>query len=148
MYSSDDHLVPRKVMEKVANRAVELIRMYGRSMGWKSTESIKAYARRGVFGIKLNGKYWLRYQNNGISPFVMYSLEGKVVPASFGFRTVKGAGLPGFVTIDGDKVWRDSKWTHPGLKPKYFIEKACCEAYKMYANEINKYKPLDKFRRL
>lgn len=141
------HNLPRKLTERIANRAVENVRIYGRSMGWKSTESVKAYARKNFAGVRLNGKYWLRYQNDGINPFVMYSLEGKTIPMESGFRKAIGVGEPGFVDIDGEKVWRDEKWKHPGLEPKYFIDKALKDAFELYQFEVLKYRPLTRFIR-
>lgn len=142
------HNIPRKVTEKIANRAVEEVKAYGRSQGWKATNFVKPYARVNIWGIRLNGRYWLRYQNDGISPFVMYSLEGKTIPMNFGFRKAIGVGEPGFVNIDGDKVWRDEKWKHPGLKPRHFIDNALAKAYKLYEHDVMAYQPLTRFVRM
>lgn len=142
-------MIPRKLTEKIANRALEECKIYGRSRGWKSTESMKAYARKDQVGVRLEGAYWLRFQNDGIRPFLMTTLEGKTIPLDkHTFRVAKGVGEPGYVFIDDVKVWRDEKWRHPGITPTKFIETGVRKAFRLYRNELQQYHPLVPFRRV
>lgn len=142
-------MIPRKLTEKIANRAVEECKIYGRHHGWESTEDIKAFARKDVVGIRLNGAYWLRFQNDGTRRFVMWNLEGKTIPLRENvFRVASGVGQPGYVHIDDVLVWRDRKWEHPGITATHFVDRAVKRAFDMYGNEVRKYGPIAPFKRV
>lgn len=142
-------MIPRRLTEKIANRAVEECKIYGRHHGWKSTERIKAYARKDKVGINLNGAYWLRFQNDGTRPFVMWSLEGKTIPMGEDtFRVASGVGESGFVHIDDVLVWRARKWEHPGITEKHFVDRAVARAFEMYDDEVKRYGAVAPFKRV
>src|SRR5690349_21089041 len=108
----------------MSETAVQRAREYGDRRGWRGTRYLEPVVAKGTVGIKVTRQY-LMYQNDGIRPFLMTSLEGKVVPLKGGPRRVKGVGQPGWVTLPGGvRVFRQQKWRHPGIKPTHFIEEA------------------------
>lgn len=142
-------MIPRRLTEKIANRAVEECKIYGRQHGWGSTEKIKAYARKDKVGVRLNGAYWLRFQNDGTHPFLMTTLEGKTIPIdAHTFRVANGVGEPGFVTIDGEKIWRDEKWRHPGITATHFVDNAVKKAFDLYKNDVRACGVIAPFKRV
>ena len=134
--------LPRKLTEKIARRAVVLIREYGHMRGWKSTATVKPLARKDIVGVKLNGAYWLKYQSDGTHPFIPWGLEGKTVPMKWKgitiFRKAVGVGYPGFVhQMESDVLlWRSQKWRNPGVKPTHFIDEAIASAFKMFSPQV------------
>lgn len=122
--------LPRSQSRKMSEMAVQRAREYGDRRGWRGTRYLEPVVARGTVGIKVTRTYLL-YQNSGIRPFVMYSLEGKFVPMKGGGRRAKGVGQPGWVTLPGGvRVFRQQKWRHPGIKPTHFLEEAIAFAIK------------------
>jgi hypothetical protein len=132
-------MIPRKLTEKIANRLVENVKAYGRQRGWKSTELVKPYARKDEFGIRFDNVEWLIFQNYGTRPHIPWSLEGKIVPTSFGFRKAVGVGTPGFVNIDGVEEWREERWLNPGINATNFVEESAKKAVLLYSNALSTY---------
>lgn len=123
---------PVELTRLVAERAVRNARADVAGRGWKSAAALQPYYAEGQIGITSTMKHLL-HQNRGISPFIMWWVEGRNVPITDGSGThvVKGKepGRPGYVTLPGGiRKWRDQKWRHPGLKPKRFLESAIAKA--------------------
>lgn len=99
--------------------------------GW-DLSGTRVYARGSEIRVDFGEKKYLSYVNEGTHPFLMHSLEGKVIPMAGGFRTVKGVGLPGIVSFERNGVrvnkMRWQKWRHPGIKGQHFVEAAIEEA--------------------
>jgi hypothetical protein len=151
-------LPSRRITEKISRRALVLIQIYATTIGpekphkW-NVSMLQDYARRGRAGIVNIPKY-LFYQEKGFKPFIIgegnrhkgynsltpYNSQGDItsttVPLSGTFRKVVGPGLPGFVTIRDEKVWRPRKWEHPGLEPKNFMQNAFNQAIKENQREL------------
>ena len=74
----------------------------------------------------------MHYQNTGIRPFTMWSLEGKTIPMRMPdgrviFRKAVGVGKPGKISKRDEqgRIMKGNtgvRWRHPGLPPKNFIE--------------------------
>lgn len=125
---------PVEITRPIAERAAQLARQNISDRGWsqRAANAIVPVARDGQVVLHVNLDYLL-YQNRGINPFIMWWVEGRVVPIhdSSGVHMVYGKepGQPGWVTLPGGvRKWRDQKWRHPGLKPKYFLENALQQA--------------------
>ncbi len=130
--------VPQVIAKKISDRATQLARENLQKRGWKSGRNIEPFAKDGLIGLKTTAKY-LMYQDRGTKPRVMYELEGKRIPMKTGFRTAKGVGKPGYVTLPGGvKKWRDQKWRHPGIAPQKFMENAIQQAIREHKGQINK----------
>lgn len=125
---------PVEITRPIAERAAQLARQNIRDRGWsqRAASAIVPVGREGQVGLRVNLDYLL-YQNNGINPFIMWWVEGRTVPikdaSGVHFVYGKEPGQPGWVTLPGGvKKWRDQKWRHPGLKPKYFLENSLDQA--------------------
>lgn len=138
------HPLPKRICDRIANTALIGCRSYAIQRGWKSADKLYAYSISGAAGIKTSAHY-LIYQNNGIRPFIMWGLEGKVVPMKDNtgkthYRKVIDVGEPGVVRIPGDPSipspttyksraarpglkYRVRKWEHPGINATHFIDK-------------------------
>jgi hypothetical protein len=130
--------VPVAISQKISERAVQLARESMKGYGWsnKSITAINAHASEGLVGLQTSTKY-LMYQDKGIAPFIMWWVEGRRVPIKGRVVTGHGAGMPGYVYIPGrGRVWRDQKWRHPGMGPKYFMENAINQAIGEYRPAI------------
>jgi len=134
--------IPASIGQRIAERAVQYAREDVRARGWQSSGALQPLSGQGEVGITSTVKYLL-HQNKGISPFVMYWVEGRTVPMSCKqgdgphFRTGRAPGQPGWADIPHrGKVWRNQKWRHPGLKPKRFIESAIQRAIRESHDEI------------
>ena len=115
--------------EKISRRAVTLARRYGNERGWTATNRVKPSLGRQWPGIDFSNAHYLRFQEGGTRPFVMWWAEGRVIPLKPNvFRLAKGVGQPGWVNIEGKRIWRDQKWRHPGIKPTRFMEDALKQA--------------------
>lgn len=131
--------LPIQFTSAISERAAQKAREDVRGRGWsdKSSGSLLAFPREGTVGLRTTLQYMM-HQDRGIKPFVMWSLEGKVVPmkdADGTTRFIKAVrvGQPGFVTLPGGvRVWRDQRWKHPGLQPKRFMEDALTGAIQEY----------------
>ncbi len=133
---------PIEVNRVIARRAVQRARENMRTRQWVSTGALQPYADSGQVGITSTMAH-LIYQNRGFEPFVMWWVEGRMVPikdkVTGQTRRIKGRepGKPGYVYIPGrGKVWRDQKWKHPGLKPKRFLEASIQQAIKESRRDI------------
>lgn len=130
--------LPRSQSRRISEAAVQRAREYGERRGWKGTRYLEPVVAKGTVGIKLTRQnFYLRYQNDGTQPYVMYSLEGKTIPMKGGMRKAKGVGQPGWVTLPGGvRVYRQQKWRHPGIKPTHFLEEAIAFAIKKEKRQI------------
>lgn len=130
---------PESISWSIAQTAVQLAKQYGAGRGWKATEALQPLWGKGWVGIHTPYKH-LIYQEKGIQPFVMYQLEGKLVPihdaSGLHFVRATGVGQPGFVRINGETIWRDQKWRHPGIKPTHFMENSVKQAIQLHKNEL------------
>jgi hypothetical protein len=133
---------PVELNRVIARRAVQYAREDMRGRGWTSTGALQPYSDTGAVGISSTMKHLL-IQNKGFDPFVMWWVEGRMVPITDKqtgkTRRVRGRepGKPGYVYIPGrGKIWRDQKWRHPGLKPKRFMEAAIAKAIKESKRDI------------
>src|SRR5262245_25736061 len=114
--------LPRSQARKMSEIAVQRAKEYGGRRGWKGTRYLEPLVQTGTVSIKIaREQFYLKYQNDGTQPRVMYELEGKFVPMKTGGRRAKGVGQPGWVTLPGGvRVFRQQKWRHPGIKPTHF----------------------------
>lgn len=133
---------PIELNRVIARKAVQKARENMRGRGWKSTGALQPYSDSGQVGIRSTMKH-LIIQNRGFEPFIMWWVEGRMVPIkdkqTGQTRRIKGRepGKPGFVNIPGrGKVWRDQKWKHPGLKPKRYLEASIASAIKESRRDI------------
>lgn len=121
----------RKISELAVRRAREGMQRRGWSLAGQL--SIEPSAKPGKVGIQTTRKY-LIYQEKGTRPFLMTSLEGKVVPIKGGFYRVRGVGLPGMGYQDRKydprkgPIWREQRWRHPGIRPERFMQNAISQA--------------------
>lgn len=132
--------LPEDLCTLISERAVILAKQYGEEHGWQGTKQLLPQAKEGHIGIFSPFKY-LVYQDKGTRPFLMRSLEGKIVPMGDGrFVYCRGVGTPGFVNIPGrGQVWRDQKWRHPGIKPTHFMSDALDRAKAEHMGKIKNY---------
>lgn len=121
----------------MSEMAVQRAREYGDRRGWKGTRYLEPVVAKGTVGIKLTRQnFYLRFQNDGTRPRVMYELEGKFIPMKSGGRVARGVGQPGWVTLPGGvRVFRQQKWRHPGIRPTHFMEEAIAFAIKKNKKE-------------
>jgi hypothetical protein len=114
--------------------------------GWKSGHQLVPYpGPPGQVGIRVSAKYftYLMHQERGIKPFLMTWVQGKTLPLSCSvgdgphFRRGGHVGEPGYVDIPHKgRTWRNQRWRHPGLQPKYFMRDALDRAIKDSHNDI------------
>lgn len=124
--------LPESVARQISDKAVAKAREDMHQRGWTSMKAVLPKSSEGVVGLRTTLKY-LMYQDRGTKPRLMKELEGKVIPihddSGLHFVRAKGVGQPGYVTLPGGvKVWRQQKWRHPGIQPKYFFENAISSA--------------------
>jgi hypothetical protein len=137
--------LPVELSGPICDRAAQICREDILGRGWRTSGAIQPFPAEGQVGLRTTVKY-LMYQNEGIRPFIMWWVEGKVVPLGCKqgdgphIRTGKGAGQPGYVDIPHKgKTWRDQKWRHPGIKPQRFMQSAIQKAVKENKGEIKAY---------
>ena len=130
------------VNQIIARRAVQNAKADLWRRGRKSASTLQPSAAEGRIGISSTVKYLL-IQNKGVSPFVMWWVKGRTLPLACAqgdgphFRNGAGVGTPGYVDIPHKgKVWRQTRWKHPGLKPKRFMESAISSAIRDSRSEI------------
>lgn len=123
--------LPADLAATVADKAESLAREWTQKSGWSqgAIQSFQGVSGPGRVGVK-TGLDYVFFQTRGTKPYVMWSLEGKVIPMGGGqFRRAVGVGTSGYVTLPGGvRKWRDQKWRHPGLKPQRFMEDAVNQA--------------------
>ena len=140
--------LPVEVNRVIARRAVQKARQDMWRRGWSSSGALQPFSDDGQVGISSTVKF-LMIQNKGFSPFVMWWVKNRTLPlackAGDGphFRNGKNVGTPGYVDIPHKgKVWRQSRWSHPGLKPKRFLESAIQGAIKESRRDILRQAPI------
>ncbi len=82
---------------------------------------------------------YMHFQNDGIHPFIMWSLEGKRVPmggpGSVRIRIASRVGARQISRRDESgrisKGNRSIRWRHPGMEPKHFVEDGIAANQKM-----------------
>lgn len=133
--------LPEEITKNISNRAVQIARGIMQARGWKSMSALSPVYKDGQVGIKSDVKYLL-YQETGIRPFVMWSLEGKIIPiknkdGSIHRIKAVNVGQPGWVFIPGrGRIWRDERWKHPGFKGKNFMKTGLQMAIREHRAEI------------
>lgn len=141
--------LPDYLCAKLASDAVRVAVQLAPKKTGKGARGLYAISGDGYFGIGIaQWAYYMYYQNYGFDPFVMYALEGKLIPMHIGgktiFRYARGVGERQIEKRDpktgrilaGNKP---IKWRHPGLKPKNFIEDALRESIRVNLPEIARY---------
>ena len=97
------------------------------SKNWDMT-SVSCYVEDKKIKVDFGNKHYLTYVDQGTRPFLMYALEGKVVPIGGSFRKVSGVGMPGMTTFERNgvtvKTFKAQKWKHPGINPQNFVERS------------------------
>lgn len=128
----------QELTQKISERAMAFAQSDLREREWKSSGNIHSQGVEGGVGLRVSLNY-LMYQNVGIRPFLMRSLEGKVVPIDGRFVRAVGVGRPGYVHLPGGiRRWRDQRWRHPGIRGKRFLEEAIVRAIQESRPEIQR----------
>jgi len=137
--------IPAELAAPICDRAAQLCREDVMGRGWRTSGAIQPFPDTGQVGLRTTVRY-LMFQNEGIRPFIMWWVEGRVIPLSCKqgdgphIRTGKGPGTPGYVDIPHQgRVWRDQKWRHPGLKPKRFMQSSITQAVRESRPQIQQY---------
>ena len=103
------------------------IKKYGLSKGWDMS-SIHSRVVDGEIKVYPGQKRYLKFVDKGTKPFLMYALQGKVIPIGGSFRYVTDVGLPGYTYFNYNGIpfqrWRDQKWRHPGIRAQNFVRDA------------------------
>ena len=119
--------MPINMTQQIGYSAARRAMSYMAMRNWgKNSQAITPIFGVGYAGIKVgSGAKYLMYQEKGTQSFLMKALEGKTVPIKgpdgLHFVKVKGVGQPGYVNINGQKIWRNQKWLHPGIKRTDFM---------------------------
>ena len=139
--------VPQSICFQISQSAVRHAREDMRSWNWsdKSLQALQPMPGEGLVGIKTSLKY-LMYQEKGTQPFLMWWVDGRVIPMACGqgdgphFRRGGHVGEPGWVSIPHvGQVWRDQRWRHPGIRPKNFMQSGLEKAVEEAKPEIKKW---------
>jgi hypothetical protein len=135
--------LPKDTAQRISDKAVQNARQSMAGLGWKTHAGLVPFAAEGQVGIKTSVKY-LMFQEKGIKPFLMKWVEGRTIGMACKvgdgphFRKGSHVGTPGFVDIPHKgRVWRQSRWRHPGLKPKNFMRNAIEKAIKDEKHNIH-----------
>lgn len=133
---------------KVANTAVRLAVQRAPKKTGKGARGLYPIVRdNGDIGIGIRRwAYYMNFQELGIKPFTMWSLEGKTIPMDINghlvFRVAKGVGKPGRINKRDPKTGRilpgnvGVRWRHPGLAPKHFIRDSIKDALRLHERDI------------
>lgn len=128
--------LPKAITEKLAQNAERYAQASLKQREWKSSGAIFGFGEEGGVGLRTSVRH-LVYQNSGTRPYLMKSLEGRVINIDGHFVTVRNVGKPGFVHLPGGvRKWREQRWRHPGLKPQRFFEQALTQAIREAAPAI------------
>ncbi len=134
--------ISEEIARKISDKAVQICRQDLQGRGWRSARSLTPMAHEGMVGIKTSVKY-LMFQEKGIKPFLMKWVEGRTLPLGCPqgdgphFRKGSHVGTPGYVTIPHrGKVWRESRWRHPGIRGGNFMRSALEKAIKESNQDI------------
>lgn len=132
--------VLRKSAEVLAKDAVRIASIRARAM-LRTAKGVAGFYPvandDGSYGIGIKQKYYyMHFQNTGIRPFTMWSLEGKTVPMRLPggrviFRKATGVGRRKVLERNekGQILKTGIRWRHPGLPPKNFIEYGMEQAF-------------------
>lgn len=137
--------VSPKVAHEISLRAAEIIRRTAPRGPHNSRRLIRATWQRGQIGVHIPPQaIHLLYLDQGIKPFLMKSLEGKVIPirgpgGSISFRTAKNVGRPQILSRDerGRINYSKLAWRYPGVEPMNFIQPALRQAIQEYFEGLN-----------
>lgn len=137
--------LPMELATAISDRATQLCREDIMGRGWQSSGAIQPFPAEGQVGLRSTVRH-LIFQNEGIKPFIMWWVEGRVLPLGCKqgdgphFRRGKDPGKPGSVDIPHvGQRWRDQKWRHPGLKPKRFMQNSINQAVQEQRPQIKAY---------
>lgn len=136
--------IPEKDARQIAVRAAQLIRETAPRGAKNSRALVRATWQKGEVSIVFPEKAsHLLYIDKGVKPFIMYQLEGKVIPirgkdGRLVFRTAKNVGKTQITARDkmGRIISSDRKWRHPGIQPQNFVEKALRQAIREYTAKL------------
>lgn len=124
---------------RYADEVARSLQNYAHKRKW-NLSGMRVYADRQNIKVDFGPRKYLTYVNEGTRPFLMYELEGKVIPIGGGFRKVQGVGLPGIVSFERNGVtvhqMRWQKWRHPGIQGQHFVEQAFKDADEALGPEI------------
>lgn len=143
-YYSQGIKIPESVAHQISLRAAQLARQYAPRGPKNSRSRIRATSSTGKVGIYIPpDAEHLLYLDKGIRPFIMYSLEGKVIPirnadGSINFRKAKNVGGNRIAARDekGRITSSERKWKHPGTEPLNFIDKALNQAIQEWVDSL------------
>lgn len=128
--------IPQQLSLKISQDAVKFAREEMKGYGWsdRALQALQPMPGEGLVGIKTTLKY-LMYQERGTQPFLMWWVQGRLVPLGCKqgdgphFRRGSHVGEPGYVDIPHvGKVWRNQRWRHPGVKARGFMQKGLQQA--------------------
>ena len=144
-YDDGKFPLPKDLAHQISLRAAQLARQFAPRGPNNSYRAIRETSQVGKVGIYIpESAYHLIYLNEGIRPFIMYGLEGKVIPirnpdGSINFRKANNVGGTRIVSRDrkGRIVNSEKKWKHPGTEPLNFIEKALNQAIQEWVDSLN-----------
>lgn len=144
-YFDGDIQIPARFAHEISLRAAELARQYAPRGPRNSRSKIRATSATGKVGVYVPpGAEHLLFLDRGISPFIMYGLEGKTIPirnpdGSISFRKAVGVGKTRISARNnkGQIVSSEKKWKHPGIQPMNFLEKALNQAVKEWVESLD-----------
>ena len=139
-------VLPENLSIKIANDAVRIAQWLAPKRTGAGAKGLFPIAHEGQFGIGIaKWAYYMYYQDMGVKPFVMSSLEGLTIPMNIGghtiFRVAKNVGghqiekrdpKTGRVLAGNKPI----KWRFPGLAPKNFIEQGMEQSLNLHMNDI------------
>lgn len=129
--------LPSDVTFNLSQRAVQIARELAPKETGAGAAALTPVSEEGSFGITVGRASYMLYLNRGFDPYVMASLEGKVVPlrtpgGGISYRSVAmgAAGTPKIVSRDERGTLTSSKlqWVHPGIEGSHFIDRALRQA--------------------
>jgi hypothetical protein len=141
--------ISASVSRKVSNTATRLAVQRAPKRTGLGAKGLYPIVKRGYVGVGI--RPWASYmyfQEVGIKPFTMWSLEGKVIPMNIGgktvFRTAVNVGKPGRINKRDPETGRimktnvGVKWRHPGLEPKNFIKDSLRDSIRIHRSLIKR----------
>lgn len=125
---------------ELANEIVSEVRGYIRETWRDSDAYVGVYPRvtEDGIGVRFSKRFeYMYYQNGGFETFVMWNLQGKVIPMRIDGELVfryadrinqfKGGRAMYVRRVDGELQQQEEprrRWVHPGLMPRHFVEQA------------------------
>lgn len=136
--------IPEKDAKQIAVRTAQLIQQNAPKGKNNSRRLIRATWQKGEVSIIFPEKAsHLLFIDKGVKPFIMYQLEGKVIPirgkdGRLAFRTAKNIGRTQITARDKMGRIRSSerRWRHPGIEPQNFVDKAFKQAVQEYTARL------------